>query len=87
MMMRMFQPRVAFRLLDTYISFEDQDSELMIFMLIAILGKFATKMLKMKFDQIMCLIQKLPTQSWTEDDIQTIIAQAYVYMIKYGKKK
>lgn len=41
----------------------------MVFILIAILGKFAKKMLKMKFDQIMCLIQKLPTQSWTSDDV------------------
>lgn len=69
MLMRMFSPRVAFRLLDTYISFEEGYPELMIFLLIAILEKFAKKMLKMRFDDLMSLIQNLPTKIWTEEDI------------------
>jgi hypothetical protein len=34
----------------------------MIFLLIAVVEKFAKKMLKMKFDDIMSLIQCLPTK-------------------------
>jgi hypothetical protein len=58
----------------------------MIYLLIAILEKFATKMLKMKFDDLMGLIQNLPTKNWTEDEIEIVIAEAYVYMKQYGKK-
>ena len=46
----------------------------MIFLLIAILEKFAKTMLKMKFDDLMSLIQNLPTKDWTEDEIEIVIA-------------
>lgn len=59
----------------------------MIFLLIAVLQKFAKQMLKMKFDDIMSLIQCLPTKQWKQHDIEIIIAEAYVYMKMYGVKK
>lgn len=74
MLMRLFKPRVAFRLLDTYISFQEEFTEFMIYLLIAILEKFAKKMLKMRFDELMSMIQNLPTKTWSESDIEIVIA-------------
>lgn len=34
----------------------------------------------MRFDELMSTIQNLPTKTWTQDDIEIVIAQAYVYM-------
>lgn len=44
-------------------------------------------MLKMRFDELMSMIQNLPTKNWSESDIEIVIAEAYVYMKEYGKKK
>lgn len=41
----------------------------------------------MRFDDLMSMIQNLPTKNWSENDIEIVIAEAYVYMKEYGKKK
>ena len=33
----------------------------------------------MKSDSLMGFLQKLPTKSWTEEDLEIVIAEAYVY--------
>ena len=41
MMLRMFNPMVGIRLFDTFISYEDEYPTLMLYLLIAIIEKFA----------------------------------------------
>lgn len=50
MMLRMFSPLVGVRLFDTYISYDDEYPTLMIYLLIAILEKFAKKILTLRSD-------------------------------------
>lgn len=79
MLLRMFNPLVGVRLFDTYISYESEYPSLMIFILIAVLEKYANKMLELKSDELMTFVQKLPTKEWKEEEIEVVIAEAYVY--------
>ena len=79
MLLRMFNPLVGVRLFDTYIAYESDYPSLMIFLLIAILEKFATKLLQLRSDELMTFIQKLPTKEWDEEQLEVVIAEAYVY--------
>jgi hypothetical protein len=33
----------------------------------------------MRFEELMILLQNMPTKEWSEEDLATIIAEAYVY--------
>ena len=50
MMLRLFSPMVGIRLFDTFISYEDEYPTLMLYLLIAIIEKFAKQMLGMRSD-------------------------------------
>lgn len=56
----------------------------MIYLLIAILEKFANKILGLKSDELMTFMQKIPTKDWQSQDIDVIIAEAYVYKNIYS---
>lgn len=58
----------------------------MIYFLIAILEKFAKKILELRSDELMTFMQKLPTKTWDCEDIDMIIAEAYVYKKLYSDK-
>ena len=60
---------VGIRLFDTFISYHDEYPTLIIFLLIAILEKFAERMLKMRFEDLMGFMQNLPTKKWGEADL------------------
>ena len=78
---------VGIRLFDTYISFHEEYPTLMIFLLIALLEKFAERMLQMRFDELMGFLQTLPTKNWGEADLEMLIAEAYVYKELFTIKK
>ena len=69
MLLRCFDPMVGIRLFDTFISYHDEYPTLIIFILIAILEKFAERMLKMRFEDLMGFMQQLPTKKWGEADL------------------
>ena len=43
-------------------------------------------MLTKKGDELMGFIQKLPTKSWDENELEVVIAEAYVYKKIYSGK-
>jgi len=71
------------RLFDTYISDEQGLSILHAYICSALLLKWAVKLKKMNFTDIMLFLQKMPTKDWTEEDIEMIIAEAYVFKTLY----
>ena len=44
-------------------------------------------MLAMRSDELMGFIQKLPTKEWDEDDLEMVIAEAYVYKKIFSGKQ
>jgi hypothetical protein len=69
MLLRLFSPKVGIRLFDTYISYEGNYPELMVFLFIAIIEKFAKKLLSYKFEELMGFLQNLPTKNWVVGDL------------------
>ena len=43
------------------------------------LVKWSGKLLKMDFQEIMMFLQALPTQDWTEKDIELLLSEAFIW--------
>lgn len=41
--------------------------------------KFSKKIQKMQYDEIMILLERIPTKQWSEDDLDLCLAEAYSY--------
>lgn len=48
--------------------------------------KFSKKIQKMHYDDIIALLEKIPTKYWNEDDLNLCIAEAYAYQRIFSKK-
>lgn len=79
LLIREFPLKLGLRLFDTYISDDEGFTTLHIYVCTAILLKWAQKIKKMQFHEIMLFLQNLPTKEWGAEDLQMIIAEAYVY--------
>jgi len=87
LLVREFPLKVGMRLFDTYISDEQGFSVLHIYVCAALLLKWSVKLKKMNFPEIMVFLQNMPTRDWSEQDIEIIIAEAYVFMTLYEDSK
>jgi hypothetical protein len=83
LLIREFSQRVAIRLFDTYISDEQGFSVLHLYVCASILLKWSKKLKKMNLDNIMLFLQDLPTKQWSEQDLDVIIAEAFVFKTLY----
>ena len=54
-------------------------SEFHLYVCAAFLVKWSGKLLKMDFQEIMMFLQALPTQSWTEKDIELLLSEAFIW--------
>ena len=83
LLIREFPLRVAIRLFDTYNSDENGFSVLHLYVCAAILLKWSIKLKKMNLDNIMVFLQDLPTKQWSDQDLEVILAEAYVFKTLY----
>ena len=83
LLIREFSLKVAVRLFDTYISDDQGFSVLHLYVCASILLKWSIKLKKMNLDNIMLFLQDLPTKQWSEQDLDVIIAEAYVFKSLY----
>ena len=87
MMLRAFSPNTGVRLFDTYIAYEGNFPDFMLFLLIAVIEKFAKQLLSMRFEELMTFLQNLPTKKWSPQHLDTIIAEAYTYQKIFSQKQ
>ena len=59
----------------------------MVFLFIAIIEKFAKRLLVMRFEELMAFLQNLPTKGWGADDMDMVIAEAYCYQKIFSEKR
>lgn len=83
LLVREFPLKVGVRLFDTYISDEQGFSLLHSYVCSALLLKWSVKLKKMHFTDIMLFLQSMPTKEWSEQDIEMVIAEAYVFRTLY----
>ncbi|CAD8081882.1 unnamed protein product [Paramecium primaurelia] len=86
MLLRMFQFEVGLRLFDTLLAEENNYFELCLFIIISILMKFSLKIQKLQYDEIMILLEKIPTREWSESDLSLCLSEAYAYQRIFSKK-
>jgi len=79
LLLRQFTMKICLRLYDTYLSSENSYFSLCLFIFASIVLKYSKKFKSMGFEEMMILQQNMPTKEWTEEDLATIIAEAYVY--------
>lgn len=49
-----------------------------VYVCVVLLKTYEDKLLGMSFQDLIMFLQELPTSSWTEDDVEPILAQAYI---------
>ena len=85
LLLRQFSVKIGLRLFDTYLADENNYFGFSLYILAAIILKFSKKFKKMNFEEMMIFQQNMPTKEWQEEDLATVIAEAYVYQ-NYFKK-
>lgn len=85
LLLRQFTMKTCLRLYDTYLASEGSYFGLCLFIFASIILKYSKKFKKMGFEEMMIFQQNMPTKDWTEEDLATIIAEAYVYQSYFLK--
>ncbi|KAM3076617.1 GTPase-activating protein [Clarireedia jacksonii] len=79
LLMREISVQNTIRMWDTYMAEEQGFSEFHLYVCLAFLVKWSSKLLKMDFQEIMMFLQALPTRDWTETDINMLLGEAFVW--------
>jgi hypothetical protein len=78
LLMREFPLHCVIRLWDSYLSEQDGFATLHVYVCAALLTKFSDNIRSLKeFQDILVFLQNLPTEKWTDDDIQLLLAEAF----------
>lgn len=85
MLMREFKLNLIIRMWDTYLSdFPTGFSQFHIYVCCAFLRRFSDDLLDMEFQDIIMFLQDTSkTADWTEDDIEMMLSEAYVWQSLY----
>ena len=85
LLLRQFTMKICLRLFDTYLAIENNYFGFSLYILAAIILKYSKKFKKMGFEEMMIFQQNMPTKEWSEEDLSTVIAEAYVYQSYFIK--
>ena len=83
LLLREFNLRCVIRLWDTYIS-EDGFEDFHVYVCAAFLCQFSTQLQEMDFDELFQFMQQIPTEDWTDTEIEMLLSQAYVLSTLFG---
>lgn len=85
MLMREFKLNLIIRMWDTYLSdFPIGFSQFHIYVCCAFLRRFSSHLMEMEFQDIIMFLQDpIKTEDWTEDDIEMMLSEAYVWQSLY----
>jgi hypothetical protein len=79
LLMREMSVKNTIRMWDTYLA-EGQTgfSDFHIYVCAAFLQRWSAKIREMDFQGVMMFLQALPTENWTEKDIELLLSEAYM---------
>ncbi|KAG6027289.1 hypothetical protein E4U19_002122 [Claviceps sp. Clav32 group G5] len=83
LLMREISVKNIIRMWDTYLAEEQGFSEFHLYVCAALLVKWSDKLITLDFQEIMMFLQSLPTQSWTEKDIELLLSEAFIWQSLY----
>lgn len=78
LLLREFQLKCVFRLWDTYLSEKDGFEDFHVYVCAAFMCQFSSQLQEMTFDELFGFMQEIPTNDWTDTEIEVLLSQAYV---------
>ncbi|BFU19476.1 Rab GTPase activating protein, putative [Entamoeba histolytica HM-1:IMSS-B] len=74
------------RLWDTYLSDEDGNgfSQFHLYVCVAIIEKYSSKLMNMEFAEIMQFLQNLPSEEWTKCDMDALLSEAFILYKRFS---
>jgi hypothetical protein len=84
-LMREFSLKIIIRLWDTYFSEDNAFNNFHVFVCAGLLLSFSEKIKSMEFQELIIFLQNMPTDVWTLEDIDVLLAKTYQINILYGK--
>lgn len=78
---------LAMRLWDTYMAEGPRMKDFLIYVLAAFLTTWSATLRTMEFQDIIMFLQKLPTSSWSEQDMDSVLSQAYMWRATFQDAK
>jgi len=79
LLLRELPIKVILRVWDTYFSQDGGFDSFHTYFCTALLVHFSSLLQKMEFQELMSFLQELPTNEWTEKDIEPLLSQAFIY--------
>jgi hypothetical protein len=79
LLMREFSLPLIIRLWTTLFCEGDGISSLLVYTCAALLMKFSSRLKEMEFQDLVVFLQKLPTENWSESDMEMVLSQAFLY--------
>jgi hypothetical protein len=84
LLLREFQLGCVPRLWDTYVSEKSGFEDFHVYVCAAFLCQFSADLQSMSFDALFGFFQRVPTEAWTETEIEMLLSQAYVLSTLFG---
>ncbi|ELP88519.1 hypothetical protein EIN_344790 [Entamoeba invadens IP1] len=84
-LLREFSFKQGLRLWDTYLSDEDGNGFKVfhLYVCVAILKKYSAKLVTLEFADLVQFLQNLPTNEWTDDDMNSTLSEAFVLFSQF----
>lgn len=79
LLMRELPFHLVVKLWDALLACADGIADFHVYFCAALLTRFTDNLLTLDFEQCMLFLQHLPTQAWTEDDIDELLSQAFIW--------
>lgn len=84
LLMREIPMRLVLRLWDTYFSEDRGVDEFHVYVCAALLLHFSQQLKQLPFHELIMFVQRLPTQDWSEQQLEEILSYAYIYKSSFG---
>jgi hypothetical protein len=78
LLLREFHLKCIFRLWDTYLSEKDGFEDFHVYVCAAFMCQFSHQLQTMSFDEVFGFMQDIPTNDWTDTEIEVLLSQAFV---------
>jgi hypothetical protein len=84
-LMREFSLKIIIRLWDTYFSEDNAFNSFHVFVCAGLLLSFSERIKSLEFQELIIFLQNMPTDGWSLEDIDVLLAKTYQIHVLYGK--
>ncbi|MEW5308810.1 MAG: hypothetical protein WDW38_000741 [Sanguina aurantia] len=74
---------LAIRLWDTYMAEGSNFEDFLVYICVSFISTWKAEIPRMEFQDLIMFLQKLPTQSWDENQLEMVLSQAYTYRVGF----